>query len=150
MELKLCHLATHGRHWTPLGVAGAAVSNLFAPDTVLLGCEQEADKVGLSEHVVGRCRSVVELLYNEELNVLESERVMDSVGTALSVFAWAEEEKKGKPDEIADGDVSCGGSLGGSIQGLDNADMERPHSCWRRILLLIGCQLASQAKVKLP
>ena len=94
MELKLCHLATHGRHWTPLGVAGAAVSNLFAPDTVLLGCEQEADKFGLSEHVVGRCRSVVELLYNEELNVLESERVMDSVGTALSVFAWAEEEKK--------------------------------------------------------
>ena len=28
--------------------------------------------------------------------------------------------------------------------------MEGPHSCWRRILLLIGHHLASQAKVELP
>ena len=33
---------------------------------------------------------------------------------------------------------------------MDNADREGPHYCWRRTLLLIGCQLASQPKVELP
>ena len=57
--------ATHGRHWTPLGVAGAAVSNQYPLDTVLMGCEQEADKVGLKELGVGRRYGVVGLLSNE-------------------------------------------------------------------------------------
>ena len=33
---------------------------------------------------------------------------------------------------------------------MDNSDREGPHYCWRIILLLIGLQLASQPKVKLP
>ena len=59
------HSATHGLHWTLLGVAGADVSNQFPLDAVILGCEQEADKVGLSKHGVGHRCGVVGLLYNE-------------------------------------------------------------------------------------
>ena len=40
--------------------------------------------------------------------------------------------------------------MGGCVQGLDNADREGTHSCWRRILLLIGRQLVSHPKVELP
>ena len=76
--------------------------------------------------------------------------MLGCVGAASAVLDWVEEEEEGDPYEIDDGDVSCGGYLGRSVQGLDNADRERPHSCWRRILFLIGRQLASQAKVELP
>ena len=77
------------------------------------------------------------------------EGVRGGVGATLAVFAWPEEEEEGDPGEIADGNVSCSGSLGGVVQGLYNADMEGSYSCWREILLLIGRQLASQPKVKL-
>ena len=91
------------------------------------------------------------LLFNEELYVLDPEGVLGSVGTAFAVFAWTEEEKEeGDSGEIADGGVSWGGSLGGGVQGLDNVDREGPYFCWRKILLLIGQQLASQPKVELP
>ena len=93
MALKVCHLETRGRQWTPLGVAGASVSNLSPLDTVLLGCEQEADKVGLSKHSVRRRCGVVWLRSNEELDVLEPEGVPGNVGTALALFAWPEEEE---------------------------------------------------------
>ena len=76
-------------------MADAAVSNRFPLDTVLLGCEQEADKVGLSKHGVGRHCGVVWLLSNGELDVLEPEGVMGGVCTALAVFAWPEEEEEG-------------------------------------------------------
>ena len=85
----------HGLDWTPLGVAGESVSNQYPLDTVLLGCEQEADGVGLSEHGVGRRYGVVGLLPNEELYILEPEGVLDSVSTFLAVFAWPEEEEEG-------------------------------------------------------
>ena len=39
--------------------------------------------------------------------------------------------------------------MGGSTQGLDNVNREVPHSCWKRIFLLIGCQLASLEKVNI-
>ena len=65
MLSKVCHSATHGRYWTPLGVAGAAVSNLFSLDAVILGFEQESDKFGLSKHGVGHCHGIVGLLSNE-------------------------------------------------------------------------------------
>ena len=68
----------------------------------------------------------------------------------LCSITWAEEEEEGDTGEIADGDISLCGSLGGGVYGLDNADKEGPHYRWRRILLLIGRQLASQAKVELP
>ena len=86
-------MSTNVRHWKPLGLVGAAVSNLFPLDSVRLGCEHEADIVELSTHGVGRCRSVVGLLSNEELDVLDNEGVMGGVGTALAVFAWPEEVK---------------------------------------------------------
>ena len=68
-------------------MAGAAVSNRFPLDNVLLGCEQEADEVGLREHGVESCCSVVRLLSNEKLYILATEGVLDSVSTALTVFA---------------------------------------------------------------
>ena len=43
-----------------------------------------------------------------------------------------------------------GGSLESGVQGLDDSDREVPHSCWRRIILLIGRHLAPQTKVELP
>ena len=115
-----------------------------------MGFEEKADKFGMGKHGVERCRGVLWLISNEELDVLEPIGVLGGVNDAYAVFAWADEEEKGDPGEIADGDVSCGGSLCGSVQGLDNADRERPHSCWRIILRLIGRQLASQEKVELP
>ena len=68
-------------------MADAAVSNRFPFDTILLGCEQEDDKVSLNEHGVGSSCGVVGLLSNEELYVLEPEGVLDSVGNDLAVFA---------------------------------------------------------------
>ena len=65
-------MVTHGRHWTLLGVEGAAVSNLSPLYTVRLSCEHDAEKVGLSKHGVGRHCDVVGLLYNEELDVLDT------------------------------------------------------------------------------
>ena len=131
-------------------MAGAAVSNRFPLDDVLLVCEQEAGKVGLSKHGVGHRSGVVGLLFNEELDVLEPEGMLGGVGTALVVFAWPEEEEEGDPSEVADCDISWGGYLGCGVQGLDDSDMEGPHYCWRRIFLMIGRQLASQIKVELP
>ena len=74
---------------------------------------------------------------------------MGGVGTALAVFSWAEEKEEGDPGEIADGNIYWCGSLVGGAQGLDNADREGPHYCWRGILFLVGSQLASQAKIEL-
>ena len=72
------------------------------------------------------------------------------VGTALAVLAWPEEEEESDPGEIADINVSWCGSLGGSVQALDNADRGGGvHSCWSGIFLITGSQLASQPKVKL-
>ena len=137
----------NGRHWTPLGVASVSVSDWFALDAILLGCEEEADKVGLGKHVFGRRRGVVGLLSNEELDVFETEGVLGGVGTASAVFAWAEEKEEGYPGEIADGDIYWCGSLGGGVQELDNADREGTYSCWERILFLVRRHLASHAKI---
>ena len=83
------------------------------------------------------------------MDVLDPEGVLGGVGTALAVFAWQEKEEEGDPGDIADGGISCSGSLGGGVQGLDNSDREELHSCWRIILLLIVRQLASQPKFEL-
>ena len=76
--------------------------------------------------------------------------MLGAVGTPIAVFACPDEKEEGNPGDIADGDNSSGGSLGGSVQDLDNADREGPHSCWSRIILLIGRHLASQPNVELP
>ena len=131
-------------------MAGAAVSNRYLIDVVLLGCEQEADEVGLIKHGVRHRCGVEGLLSNEELEVLETEGVLGGVVTALAVSDWLEEGKKGDPGKIDDGDISCGGSLGGCVQGLDNSGRKGPYSCWRIILLLIGRQLVFHPKFELP
>ena len=76
--------------------------------------------------------------------------MLSSVGTALSVFECLEEAEKDNPGEIYDSNNYCGGSLGGCVQGLDNADKEGLHSCWRIMLFLVGRQLVSHPKVDLP
>ena len=72
---------------------------------------------------------------------------MGGVGTALAVFAWAEEEEEVNLGEISDGDNSCCCSLSGGVQGLDKSYREGMHSYWRKILFLVGCQILSQAKI---
>ena len=52
-----------------------------------MGCEEEADEVGLGKHYVTHRRGVVGLLPNEELYVFEPEGVLVSVGTASAVFS---------------------------------------------------------------
>ena len=46
---KVHHTATHCRHWTPGGVAGASVPDIFALDANFLGCKNQADEVGLGK-----------------------------------------------------------------------------------------------------
>ena len=89
-------------------------------------------------------------LFNEESDLLDTEGVMGGVGTILAVFTSAKGGEEGDQCEITDGDISCGSSLGGGVQGLDSAGREGPNSCWRRILFLVGRQMASQPKFKLP
>ena len=67
-------------------MASAAVSNRSPLDAILLGYEQEAGKVDLREHGVGRQSGIIGLLSNEELDIHKSEGVMGGIGTALVVF----------------------------------------------------------------
>ena len=76
--------------------------------------------------------------------------MLGGVGTDLAVFTWPEEEEEGDSGEVADCNISLGGSLDSGVQGLDESDREGPQSCWRIILLLVGRQLASYPKVELP
>ena len=82
------------------------MSNHFPLYAVLQGCEQEADKVGLMEHSVGRCCGVVGLLSNEELDIIDTEGVLGGVGTVLAVFTWPEGVKEGDTVEVADCNIS--------------------------------------------
>ena len=84
MASKVYHLATNGRHWTPLGVDGAAVSNRFTLYSVLLGCGQEANEVCLCENGIGQRCGIVGLLSNEELDVPEPERVVGGIGASFA------------------------------------------------------------------
>ena len=81
------------------------------------------------------------------MDIPEPERVVGVIGASFSKLDGPEEEEEGDPGEVADGNVSLSGSLGGGIQGLDDVNQEGLHSYWRRILLLIGRQLVSQPKV---
>ena len=143
VALKVCHSAMHGRHWTPLGVGGSAVSDRLSLDSVLPCREEETDELCLCEDVVGCRRGVVGLLPNEELDDPESERVVGSISAAFAVLSGPEEEEEGDPGEVADGNVSWDGSLDRGVQGLDHINREGPHSCWRRIFLLIRLQLVN-------
>ena len=115
----------------PLGVAGSAVSNRLSLDSVLLGREEETDEVCLYEDVFGCRHGVVWMLPNEELDAPESKHVVGGISAAFAVLTDQEEEEKGDPGEVVDGNVSWGGSLGGDFQGLDDVNREGPHSCWR-------------------
>ena len=91
----------------------------------------------MDKYTVGCGRSVVWLLYNEELSILEVEVVLFSICAALEVFPGTEEEEESDPGEVTDGDVPWGDAWGGGVQGLDYIDWERPHSGWRGVFLLI-------------
>ena len=56
------------------------------------------------------------------MDVLEPEGVLGAVGTPIAVFACPDEKEEGNPGDITDGNISSGGSLGGSVHGLDNTD----------------------------
>ena len=71
----------------------AVVSNKSPLDYVLLGCEQEADKVYLCKNDVGLHYGIVGLLSNEELDVPEPEQVVGGIVSTLAVFACPEEEE---------------------------------------------------------
>ena len=91
--MKVCHLATHGCHRTPLGMAGSAMSDRLPLDSVLMRCEKKTDEVCLCENISGSSCGVVGLLSNEELDALESKRVVGGVCAALAVLAGPEEEE---------------------------------------------------------
>ena len=90
----------------------------------------------MCENIVGGNCGVVGLLSNKELDVLESERVVGGICSALAILAGLEEEEEGNLGEVADGDVSWVGSLVRSIQGLGIVNQEVLHSCWRRIFFM--------------
>ena len=92
LALKLWHLAKHGRHWTPLGVAGSAVSDWYSIDSVLLCREKETGEVCLWEDVFACLWGILELLSNEELDVPEPEWVVGSIGASFAVLAGMEDE----------------------------------------------------------
>ena len=69
---KVCHSATHGCQWTPLGINGSSVPDLLALDAIIMCRKEETDGVCLGDNSVGGGLSVVELLSNEELDFLES------------------------------------------------------------------------------
>ena len=72
------------------------------------------------------------------MDVLDSERVVGGISVALLVFSRTEEEEEGDPCEVSDGNVPWGCSLGVGVQGFYKFNWEGTHSCWRRILFLIG------------
>ena len=83
----------------------------------------------MCEDVVGFRCGVLELIFNETLDIPEPERVVGGIGAYFAVLAGTEEEEEGDPVEIAEGDFSWGGSLGGGVQVLDDFNREGPHSC---------------------
>ena len=128
-------------------MASSAVSDRISLESVLLGREKEADKVCLCEDVIGCSCGIVGLVYNEELYVPDTERVVGGIGASFAVLAGPEEEEEGDPGEIDDGDVYWVGSLGGGVQVLNDVNREGSHSCRRIIFFLIGHHLASHPKV---
>ena len=84
------------------------------------------------------------------MDILESEGVVGSVYASLEVFTGPDEEEESNSGEFTDGSFPWGDALGGGVQGLYAIDWERMYSCWSRIFLLIGLQLASQTKVEFP
>ena len=67
VALKVHHSETHGRHRTPLGVAGFPIPGVLALDAVILGCEEESYKVELEKDAVERHGCVVGMMSDEEL-----------------------------------------------------------------------------------
>ena len=76
--------------------------------------------------------------------------MVGGISTSLAVFYGTEEEEEGDPGGVSDGDFFSGGYLGNGVQGWYGVKQEGMYSCWGRIFLLIGCQLASQLQVKFP
>ena len=73
---------------------------------------------------------------------------MGGISATLSELVGTEGEEESDPGEVADGNVSWGGSLRDSVQGLDEVNREGTHSCWRIIFFMTEHQLLYHTKVE--
>ena len=86
------------------------------------------------------------LLTKEELDVLDSERVVGFVGSSLAIFSRTEEEEESDPGEVADGLLTVGVGLVGLLEGLEDGDCNGTELGRNRVLFHVGCKLSSQEK----
>ena len=71
------------------------------------------------------------------MEIFEPKGMAGGVRYSLELFYGLEEDEKGDPGEVVDGDVLVVCALGGSVQDLDDSDGERPQLVRRRIFFLI-------------
>ena len=74
---------------------------------VLMVYGEKADKIGMIQYGFGCCCCVLRLLLVEELVILETEGVVDSIGHSSTVFPCHKEEEEVNTGEIADENISC-------------------------------------------
>ena len=63
--------------------------NQLSLDAILWGCKNQSDEVGAGEGFRGGGEGVVWALAHKELDIVESEGVLFSVGNSLVVLSWA-------------------------------------------------------------
>ena len=92
------HPLEEGRIGSQERVSVCLVSNIFSPDTVLLGCQRQCDEVSRLEvacHVCGRKNAAD----TTEVNIFEAEQGVLLIGSR--VFTGAEEEEVGDDNHIS-------------------------------------------------
>ena len=88
------------------------------------------------------------LCANIELYVLDSEQCRDCVSAVLTVLFRSQQEEECDPGEVSDGFLAIGAAVCGSIQRVDNGDMQWSDSCGKRIFYIVGHEFSAQAKVE--
>ena len=143
---KVIHLATQVLHLTTLGVPCPTVPNRLSFDPILLGHKEDTDKIGSCACAQTGKGCVEGLLTKEELDFLDSERVVGFVGSSLAIFSRTEEEEESDPGEVADGLLTVGVGLVGLLEGLEDGDCNGTELGRNRVLFHVGCKLSSQEK----
>ena len=92
---KICDASTQFCHWKALGVASSVVADVFSLGAIFLFSEEEAYEfgTGLRGQACGGQVLIERMLANEELEVLEEEKLVFSVGAAPAVLFWTEEKE---------------------------------------------------------
>ena len=72
-------MATHDHHRTPLEVTSFAMRDGLALDDVLLGCEEDYEKVGLGKYAVVCYCCTMCMLSDKELDILDPVEVVGGV-----------------------------------------------------------------------